>query len=146
METQSLTEQKDIDCQVSEVSVTQDFPSSKHLDVKMKELPKHLEYVFSKEGFKLLVIISSTLEVDQKERLATMLHECKKVIAWSISDIKGINPFFYTHKITMEDNIRPRVQPQRTLDENMLGVVKKEMKKLLDVGIIYLILDSPWVS
>lgn len=46
----------------------------------------------------------------------------------------------------MEDNIRPRVQPQRRLNQNMLEIVKKEVKKILDAGIIYPILDSPWVS
>ncbi|GJV41181.1 hypothetical protein Tco_1419621 [Tanacetum coccineum] len=38
------------------------------------------------------------------------------------------------------------VQKQRRLNPNMQEVVKKEIVKLLDTGIIYTIADSPWVS
>ena len=38
------------------------------------------------------------------------------------------------------------VQPQRRLYPNMKDVVKKEVVKLLDAGMIYPISDSTWVS
>lgn len=50
------------------------------------------------------------------------------------------------HKILMEDNIKPKVQPQRRLNRNMMEVMKKEVKKLLDARIIYPISHSPWIS
>lgn len=78
-----------------------------------------------------------------KKKLVGLLQVHKKAIAWSISDIIGINPSFCTHKILMKDNIRPKVQPQRRLNPNMMVVVKKEVKKVLDARIIYLISDSP---
>lgn len=132
MESQLLAEQKDIDYQVSKVSVgPHSLPPNQH-DVKLKELLEHLEYVLLEEGSKLPVIISLILKEAQKERLVTMLHKHKKAIASSILDIKGIIPFFCKHKILMEGNTRPRVQPQRRLNPNMLEVVKKEAKKLLD--------------
>ncbi|KAD3337792.1 hypothetical protein E3N88_33313 [Mikania micrantha] len=61
-------------------------------------------------------------------------------------DIKGINPSFCTHRILMEDEFKPVVQSQRRLNPNMQEVVKKEVLKLLDDGLIYLISDSAWVS
>ncbi|GJV31746.1 hypothetical protein Tco_1392146, partial [Tanacetum coccineum] len=67
-------------------------------------------------------------------------------IAWSIADIKGIDSSFCTHKILMEDEFKPSVQPQRRVNPNIKEVVKKEVIKLLDAGLIYLISDSPWVS
>ena len=70
----------------------------------------------------------------------------KRASAWKISDIKGISPSFCTHKILMEDNHRPKVIPQRRLNPNMKEVVKNEVIKLLDVGIIYPISASAWVS
>nr|GEW59878.1 retrovirus-related Pol polyprotein from transposon 17.6 [Tanacetum cinerariifolium] len=45
----------------------------------------------------------------------------------------------------LEDK-KPVVQKQRRLNSNMQEVVKKEIVKLLDTGIIYLISDSLWVS
>jgi len=46
----------------------------------------------------------------------------------------------------MEDSIKPVVQHQWRLNPNMRDVVKKEVIKLLDAGLIYPISDSTWVS
>ena len=50
------------------------------------------------------------------------------------------------HKIYMQERHRPTVERQRRLNPNMKEVVKKEIVKLLDAGIIYPISDSEWVS
>ena len=50
------------------------------------------------------------------------------------------------HKILIEENYKPAVQPQRRVNPNIKEVVKKEVIKLLDAGLIYPISDSPWVS
>jgi len=76
----------------------------------------------------------------------SMLKSHKSALAWKISDIKGINPSFCIHKILMEDNFKSVIQPQRRLNPNMKEVVKAEVVKLLDAGIIYPISDSAWVS
>ena len=67
-------------------------------------------------------------------------------IYWKLVDIKGIDPSYCTHRILMEDEFKPVVQPQRRLNPNMQEVVKKEVLKLLDAGLIYPISDSAWVS
>ena len=46
----------------------------------------------------------------------------------------------------MEDGFKPTAESQRRLNPNMKEVVKKEIVKLLDAGIIYPISDSEWVS
>lgn len=74
------------------------------------------------------------------------LQEHRVAIAWSISDIKGINPSFFTHKILMEDNIKPKIQTSTKTEPKNDGGSKREVKKLLDAGIIYPVSDSPWVS
>ncbi|GJW67298.1 putative nucleotidyltransferase, ribonuclease H [Tanacetum coccineum] len=83
-------------------------------ELELKELPERLEYAFLQENNQLLVVISSALSTDEKNRLLEVLRNHKGAIAWSIADIKG--------------------------------VVKKEVIKLLDAGLIYPISDSPWVS
>ncbi|GJX96582.1 DNA-directed DNA polymerase [Tanacetum coccineum] len=114
--------------------------------LELKELPEHLEYTFLQENNQLPVVISSTLSADEKTRLLEVLRDHKGAIAWSIADIKGINSSFCTHKILMEDEFKPSVQPQRRVNPNIKEVVKKEVIKLLDAGLIYHIFDSPWVS
>ncbi|GKC48005.1 reverse transcriptase domain-containing protein, partial [Tanacetum coccineum] len=46
----------------------------------------------------------------------------------------------------MEDDFKPVIQPQRRLNPKVQDVVKNEIVKLLDSGLIYPISDSSWVS
>ena len=48
--------------------------------------------------------------------------------------------------ILLEDNAKPSRDAQRRLNPIMMDVVKKEILKLLSVGVIYPISDSEWVS
>nr|GEX72755.1 reverse transcriptase domain-containing protein [Tanacetum cinerariifolium] len=95
---------------------------------------------------KLPVIISKDLKVDEKEALLKVLKSHKRSIAWKITDIKGIDPRFCTHKILMGEDYKPAVQSQRRVNLKIHEVIKKEVVKLLDAGMIYPISDSPWVS
>ncbi|XP_073152975.1 uncharacterized protein [Henckelia pumila] len=99
--------------------------------LELKPLPTHLKYVFLGEI---------------ETRLLNVLKSHKSVFAWKVTDIKGINPSICMHKILMEENINPMVQPRRRLNPKMQEVVKAETIKLLDAGIIYLISDSTWMG
>ncbi|GJZ85464.1 hypothetical protein Tco_0650803 [Tanacetum coccineum] len=115
-------------------------------EVKLKELPPHLEYAFLEENNKLPVIISKDLSLDEKTSLIHVLKNQKQAIAWKLSDIRGIDPEFCSHKILLEDDYQPSVQHQRRVNPKIHDVIKKEVEKLLDAGLIYPISDSPWVS
>ncbi|GJV18720.1 reverse transcriptase domain-containing protein [Tanacetum coccineum] len=112
----------------------------------MKPLPKHLEYAFLEKDSLLSIVISTLLKYDEKKRLVSILKNHKEAFAWKTFDIPGISPSFYKHKINFEDDAKPVIQRQRRLNPNMKEVVKKEIIKLLDAGIIYAIEDSPWIS
>nr|GEU37539.1 reverse transcriptase domain-containing protein [Tanacetum cinerariifolium] len=115
-------------------------------ELKLKELPSHLEFAYLEGVDKLPVIISKDLKVNEKEALLKMLKSHKRAIAWKITDIKGIDLRFCTHKILMEEDYKPAVQSQRWVNPKIHEVIKTEVIKLLDAGMIYLIFDSPWVS
>ncbi|GJX78168.1 hypothetical protein Tco_0324979 [Tanacetum coccineum] len=115
-------------------------------ELKLKDLLSHLEYAYLEENDKLLVIIAKGLKDDEKEALLKVLKSHKWAIAWKITDIKGIDPRFCTHKILMEDDYKPTVQSQRRVNPKIHEVIKKEVLKLLDARMIYPISDSPWVS
>nr|GEY70802.1 hypothetical protein [Tanacetum cinerariifolium] len=66
-----------------------------------------------------------------------------RAIAWKLSDIKGINPEFCTHKILMEEDFKPPVQHQRRVNPKIYDVIKQEVIKLLEARFIYPISDSP---
>ncbi|GJZ26123.1 reverse transcriptase domain-containing protein [Tanacetum coccineum] len=114
--------------------------------VELKDLPPHLEYAFLEGDDKLPVIIAKDLSVEEKTALIKVLKSHKRAIAWKLSDIQGIDPEFCTHKILMEEDYKPAVQHQRRVNPKIHDVIKKEVEKLLDAGLIYPISDSPWVS
>ncbi|GJT61728.1 reverse transcriptase domain-containing protein [Tanacetum coccineum] len=114
--------------------------------VELKDLPPHLEYAFLEGDNKLPVIIAKDLSIEEKAALIKVLKSHKRAIAWKLSDIKGINPGFCTQKILMEEDYKPAVQHQRRVNPKIHDVIKKEVEKLLDAGLIYPISDSPWVS
>nr|GEX67929.1 DNA-directed DNA polymerase [Tanacetum cinerariifolium] len=88
-------------------------------EVELKELTPHLEYAFLGDNNKWPVIIAKDLSVDEKTALI---------------------------KILLEEDYEPKVKSQRRVNPQIHDVIKKEVEKLLDAGLIYPILDSPWVS
>nr|GEZ29781.1 DNA-directed DNA polymerase [Tanacetum cinerariifolium] len=88
-------------------------------EVELKDLPPHLEYTFLEGDNKLPVIFAKELGDEEKSALI---------------------------KILMEEDYKPTVQHQRRVNPKIHDVIKKEVEKLLDAGLIYPISDSPWVS
>ena len=115
-------------------------------NLELKTLPEGLKYAFLGDEQTYPVVISSSLTCDQEGKLLNVLQKHKKAIGWTLKDIKGINPLICTHRIHLEDNAKTYRQPQRRLNPHMKEVVKNEVLKLLDIGIIYPISDSKWVS
>nr|GFC38651.1 reverse transcriptase domain-containing protein [Tanacetum cinerariifolium] len=92
------------------------------------------------------VIIAKDLSSNEKTALINVLKTQKKAISWKLTDIKGIDPEFCSHKILLEEDYSPKVQSQRRVNPKIHDVIKKQVEKLLDAGLIYPISDSPWVS
>ncbi|CAN6685875.1 unnamed protein product [Malus baccata var. baccata] len=114
--------------------------------LELKPLPSHLKYIFLGKDETLPVIISSSLTALEEDKLIKVLREHKSAIGWTLADIKGISPTTCMHRILLEEGAKPSREAQRRLNPPMLEVVKKEVIKLLDCGVIYPISDSHWVS
>nr|GEY02432.1 hypothetical protein [Tanacetum cinerariifolium] len=84
--------------------------------VELKDLPPYLEYAFLEGDDKFPVIIVKYLSVEEKTAFITILKSHKRAIAWKLSDIKGIDLEFCTHKILMEEDFKPTVQYQRKVN------------------------------
>ena len=65
-------------------------------------------------------------------------------ILWMI--LRALVPLYVSRKINMEPDAKPVVDHQRQLNPKMKEVVRTEILKLLEAGIIYPIVDSRWVS
>jgi hypothetical protein len=116
------------------------------LEVDLKPLPKGLKYEFLDPDKTYPVIVSDELSPEENEKLLNLLKNHRKVIGYLINDLKGLSPAFCTHRIPMEDQCKPVVDHQRRLTHAMREVVKKEVIKLLDAGIIYPVPHSECVS
>ena len=92
------------------------------------------------------MIVVASLTPEEGEKLLRVLREHRTALGWTIFDIKGISPSICMHKILMEELYKPSIEPQRRLNPAIKEVVRAEILKLLDVGIIYAISDSSWVS
>ncbi|CAN6567547.1 unnamed protein product [Malus baccata var. baccata] len=114
--------------------------------LELKPLPDHLKYVFLGDEETLPVIVSSSLTALEEEKLIRVLKEHKTAIGWTLADIKGISPTTCMHRIFLEEGAKPTRQAQHRLNPPMMEVVKNEIIKLLDCGVIYPISDSRWVS
>nr|GEU30274.1 DNA-directed DNA polymerase [Tanacetum cinerariifolium] len=84
--------------------------------------------------------------VEEKTALIKVLKSHKRAVTQKLSDIKGIDPEFCTHKILLEEDFEPAVQHQRRVNPKIHDIIKQEVIKLLDAGLFYPIFDSPWVS
>ena len=105
--------------------------------LELKLLPENLKYSFFRPNGTLPVIIASTLTSDQEDKLVNMLKEHKEAIGWAIADLKGIDPSICMHHIHCETEAKPHRDMQRRLNPKMQKVVKKEVVKWLNTGIIY---------
>ncbi|KAL9382439.1 hypothetical protein Peur_025474 [Populus x canadensis] len=111
-----------------------------------KPLPSDLKYAFLGEDESYPIVISSKLSIEQEQELLRVVRKHKKAIGWTITDLKGISPLLCTHRIYLEEEAKTVRQMQRRLNPNMKEVVRCEVLKLLDAGIIYPIANSKWVS
>ncbi|CAN6580954.1 unnamed protein product [Malus baccata var. baccata] len=114
--------------------------------LELKPLPSHLKYIFLGENETLPAIIFSSLTALEEEKLVRVLKEFKAALGWTLADIKGISPTTCMHHIFLEEGAKPTREAQRRLNPQMMEVVKTEIIKLLDCGVIYPISDSRWVS
>ncbi|RVW60852.1 Retrovirus-related Pol polyprotein from transposon 17.6 [Vitis vinifera] len=124
-----------------EAAVEKEIPK-----LNLKPLPVELKYTYLEENNQCPVVISSSLTSHQENCLMEVLKRCKKAIGWQISYLKDISPLVCTHHIYMEEEAKPIRQFQRRLNPHLQEVVRAEVLKLLQAGIIYPISDSPWVS
>ena len=82
----------------------------------------------------------------EEEKLLKTLKKHRAAIGYTLDDLKGITPTLCQHKINLEADAKPVRDPQRQLNPKMKEVVRKEILKLLQAGIIYPVADSEWVS
>ena len=106
--------------------------------MEQNPLPSHLRYAYLGNSSTLPVIISASLTAIKEDKLLRVLRDHKDELGLSL----GIRPSMCMHRILLEDGHKPSVEAQRRLNPTMKEVVRKEVLKWLDAGVIYLISDN----
>ena len=109
---------------------------------ELKPFPDTLKYAYLDEKKIYPVIISANLSEHEEERLLKTLKKHRATIGYTLDDLKGIIPTLCQHKINLEKDAKPVIDHQRRLNPKMKEVVRKEILKLLEAGIIYHVADS----
>uniref|UniRef100_A0A1J3KBK3 Transposon Ty3-I Gag-Pol polyprotein n=1 Tax=Noccaea caerulescens TaxID=107243 RepID=A0A1J3KBK3_NOCCA len=112
----------------------------------LKPLPVGLRYEYLGPNETYHVIINSGLTNEETALLVHELRKHRRALGYSLDDITGISPNLCMHRVILEDGSSSSIEHQRRLNLNLKEVVKKEIMKLLNAGIIYPISDSKWVS
>nr|GFD00258.1 hypothetical protein [Tanacetum cinerariifolium] len=97
------------------------------------ELPPHLEYAFLGDNEKWPVIIAKDLSSNEKTDLINVLKTRKKEISWKLTDIKGIDPEFCSHKILLKEDYSLKVQSQR---RGGMTVIKNDENELVPTRLV----------
>ncbi|XP_073307370.1 uncharacterized protein [Primulina huaijiensis] len=97
------------------------------------------------------VVEKSILEPCEDDEKSTPKDSIKQVPSYAkfLKDLCTVKRKLNVKKkafLAEQENAKTSQQPQRRLNPHMKDVVKTEVLKLLDVGIIYPISDSKWVS
>ena len=97
---------------------------------ELKPLPDTLKYAYLDEKKICPIIISANLSEQEEEKLLKTLKKHRAAIGYT------------QHKLKLEKDAKPVVDHQRRLYPKMKEVVRKEILKILEAGIIYPIADS----
>ena len=114
--------------------------------MEQKPLLSNLKYAYLGNASTLPVIISASLRAIEEDKLLRVLKDHMNALGWSLADLKGIRPSMCMNQILLEYGHKPSVEAHRRLNPTMKEVVRKEVLKWLNTGVIYPISDSAWVS
>ena len=99
-------------------------------------MPDTLKYDFLDEKKIYPVIISANLSDHEEKKLLKTLKKHRATIGYTLDDLKGISPTLCQHKIKLEKDAKLVVDHQRRLNPKMKEVVRNEILKLLEAGIV----------
>lgn len=106
-------------------------------NVELKELSAVLRYAFLGPNKTYHVIINSCLNNVKSTLFLCELGKHRRALRYLLHDITCIYPNLCMHMIYLEDESAYSIEHQRMLNPNLKDVVKKEIKKILEAGIIY---------
>jgi hypothetical protein len=92
------------------------------------------------------VKIGAQCSDEEKLKFTKLLGEFQDVFSWYYEDICGFDPAIIQHSICIKEGIKPVRKKKRPINPTLEETIRKELEKLLKVGIIFPVKYSEWVS
>jgi hypothetical protein len=111
-------------------------------------IPDNVEswQVFPSDDFPKNVKIGAQCYDEEKLKFIDLLGEFQDVFAWSYEDLHGFYPALIQHTIPIKEGIKPVRKKQIPINPALEATIRKELEKLLKVGIIFPVKYYEWVS
>ena len=84
--------------------------------IELKILPKCLKYAYLGDQETFSVIVASNLTNRQEEGLMKILRKHQEAVGWTMTDIKGLSPIIVQHRVHLNEEAKPKREPQRRLN------------------------------
>jgi hypothetical protein len=92
------------------------------------------------------VKIGAQCSDEEKLKFTELLHEFQDAFSWSYEDLSGFDPSLIKHSIPIKEGINPVRKKKRPINPALEATIRKELEKLLKVGIIFPVKYFEWVS
>ena len=90
--------------------------------------------------------ISAYLSKDMQRSILDFLKENVSTFAWSMADMKGIDPAITTHELNVDPTFKPIRQKRRKLGPDRSKAVNEEVERLLGAGSIAEVRYLEWLA
>jgi hypothetical protein len=98
------------------------------------------------EDVKQPTYISSKLSDNHKRYLNDLLKEFPNCFAWNDTEMPELGRDLVEHTLLIKKGFRPRKQPARNYNPNLVARIKEEVKWLLEAGFIRMCWYAEWIS
>jgi hypothetical protein len=92
------------------------------------------------------VKIGAQCSDEEKMKFSKLLGEFQDVFPWSYEDVCGFDPSIIQHAIPIKEGIKIVRKKQRPINPALESTIRKELERLLKVGIIFPVKIFEWVS
>ena len=93
-----------------------------------------------------VIQLGNALDPAEEKEYVALLYNNHDNFAWTHMDLKGVSPELVEHRIDLVEGAVPVRTRQYRLNPKYSLMVKQELEKLLEAGVIYPVLNSEWVS
>ena len=90
--------------------------------------------------------VGAFLSDEMESHIISFLKVNASTFAWTISDMKGIDPAVTSHELNVEPTFKPIRQKRRKLGPERSKAVNEEVDRLLDAGFITEVWYPEWLA